>query len=279
MTRFEQFLRERHYLGNISDRSVDWYRLAFKWLNNEAPDDGALKDSVIRMRECGLSPRSVNSYCTAINAYLHWLKSPDIKCSPSCSHLRIPKMKCEQKILPVYSAADISVFIHWKPKKRCERRLQVIILMLADTGCRISELLSLSWQDVNLDDLLVTVRGKGNKQRTIPFSLQLRKHLFRLQQQSQHALVFATRDGGALMRRNVLRDVKLLCGKLGVKIPERSIHAFRHSFAVNYIRRSGSPFLLQRALGHSTLDMTRRYVNLTTADLSAAHQKVSLLAQ
>jgi len=46
MTRFEQFLRERHYLGNISDRSVDWYRLAFKWLNNEAPDDGALKDSV-----------------------------------------------------------------------------------------------------------------------------------------------------------------------------------------------------------------------------------------
>jgi integrase/recombinase XerD len=226
MTRFEQFLRERRYLGNISEHSIDWYRLAFKWLNNDSPDEAALKDCVIRMRESGLKPRSVNSYITAINSYLKWSGN---------SSLKMKKLKAEQKIMPVYSAADISVFVHWKPKRRCGRRLQVIILMLADTGCRISELLGLRWQDVNLDDLLVTVRGKGNKQRTIPFSLELRKHLFKLQQQSKHELVFATRDGRKLGRRNVLRDVKLVCKKLNVKIPERSLHAFRHTFAVNYI--------------------------------------------
>jgi integrase/recombinase XerD len=139
--------------------------------------------------------------------------------------------------------------------------------------------LGLRWQDVNFDDLLITVRGKGDKQRIVPYSLELRKHLFKLQQQSKSELVFATRDGRGLGRRNVLRDVKLLCKKLGVKIPERSIHAFRHSFAVNYIRKSGSPFLLQRALGHTTLDMTKKYVNLMTEDLSAIHERVSLLAQ
>ena len=43
MTRFEQFLRERRYLGNISERSVEWYNWALKWLVNESPDDAALK--------------------------------------------------------------------------------------------------------------------------------------------------------------------------------------------------------------------------------------------
>jgi len=70
MTRFEQFLRERRYLGNISERSVEWYQWAFKWLVNESPDDATLKDCILRMREAGLSPRSVNGFITAVNAYL-----------------------------------------------------------------------------------------------------------------------------------------------------------------------------------------------------------------
>jgi integrase/recombinase XerD len=268
MTRFEQFLRERRYLGNISERSIEWYNWAFKWLVNESPDDAVLKDCILRMREAGLSPRSVNGFITAVNAYLKW---------SGCS-LRMKKMKCEQKILPTYHADDIQTLLRWKPRTRCQRRLQVIVLTLADTGTRISELLGLRWSDVNFDDLLITVRGKGDKQRIIPFSLELRKHLFRLQQESKFELVFSARDGQALGRRNVLRDVKVLCRKLKIKVPERSLHAFRHTFALNYIRKSGSPFLLQRALGHTTLDMTRRYVNLNTQDLADVHQKISLLS-
>jgi site-specific recombinase XerC len=112
------------------------------WHSSRCPTKSAsepeLKQTVIRMREKGLKARSVNSYRTAINAYLHWLNHPEIKCSPSCPHPRISKMKSEKKVLPVYSAKDIFAFVHWKPKKRCERRLQVIILMLADAGTRIS---------------------------------------------------------------------------------------------------------------------------------------------
>jgi integrase/recombinase XerD len=77
----------------------------------------------------------------------------------------------------------------------------------------------------------------------------------------------------------ILRDVKLLCGRLGFAAPARTLHAFRHTFAVNYLRRGGSVFHLQKVLGHSSLDMTRRYANLVTADLQAVHERVSLLSR
>jgi integrase/recombinase XerD len=57
-----------------------------------------------------------------------------------------------------------------------------------------------------------------------------------------------------------------------------TLHAMRHTFALNYLRKGGSVFHLQKILGHSTLEMTRRYANLLTEDLQAIHQRVSLLA-
>jgi site-specific recombinase XerD len=79
-------------------------------------------------------------------------------------------------------------------------------------------------------------------------------------------------------KRNPLRALKKLCERLGFAPPARTVHAIRHTFAVNYLRRGGSVFHLQKVLGHSTLEMTRRYANLVTADLQAVHERVSLLS-
>jgi hypothetical protein len=62
MTPFEQFIKERRYLNNVSERSIEWYGLAFKWLQTENPTQADLKQTVIKMREDGLSARSINSY-------------------------------------------------------------------------------------------------------------------------------------------------------------------------------------------------------------------------
>jgi len=79
-------------------------------------------------------------------------------------------------------------------------------------------------------------------------------------------------------RMTALRSIKLLCEHLGFAPPARTLHSFRHSFAVFYLRRGGSVFHLQKVLGHSSLEMTRRYANLVTADLQAVHERVSLLS-
>ena len=157
--------------------------------------------------------------------------------------------------------------------------------MLADTGCRISELIQLQWKDIDFDNLLITVNGKGDKQRVIPFSFELRKFLYRLRQnapkmgENECPLVFPTRTFNMQRRANVLRDVEQLCAELKINTPPRTLHAFRHSFAINYLRKGGSVFHLQKSLGHSDLGMTRRYANLLTDDLQAVHPKVSLLSR
>jgi integrase/recombinase XerD len=65
---FEQFIRERQFISNVSLRTVEWYRQSFAWLDNPDPTNDELKSLVIRMREAGLKPASCNNRIRALNA-------------------------------------------------------------------------------------------------------------------------------------------------------------------------------------------------------------------
>jgi integrase/recombinase XerD len=266
-----QFIKERQYLHNVTPATLEWYRESLRWLGTDSPTETDLKSFVMRMREKGLKATGCNSRICAVNAYLKWRGSP----------LRIPKLKEPSVILPVFSLPQVALLTRWKTRGFYQRRLHLIVLILLDIGCRITEALTLHVSDIDLDNLLVTLDGKGRKQRRVPFSFELRKALFRYItdfNRKPHDLLLATRTETMLGRRVVLRDVKLLCTRLGFDPPARTLHAFRHTFAVNYLRKGGSVFHLQKVLGHSSLEMTRRYANLMTEDLQAMHQKVSLLS-
>jgi hypothetical protein len=70
--RFEQFIRERQYLHNVTPATIEWYRHSLKWLPTEQPSADELKESVLKMREKGRKATGCNSVIRAINAYLHW---------------------------------------------------------------------------------------------------------------------------------------------------------------------------------------------------------------
>jgi len=263
-----QFIKERQYLSNVSPATVEWYTQSLHWLGTESPTSVELKDFVLRMREKGLKASSCNCRIRAVNAYLKW----------TGSSLRVPKLKEPQFILPTFTLDQVHRLTRHRPNNLFQKRLHVIVLVLLDTGCRISEALGVRVHDCDLVNLLLTVTGKGEKQRRLPFSLELRRVLVRhCADRHPQELLFSTRRGRKLERRVVLRDVKALCKKLGFDPPARTLHAFRHTFAVNYLRRGGGVFHLQRVLGHACLEMTRRYANLMTEDLQAVHEKISLL--
>jgi integrase/recombinase XerD len=276
--KFEQFIRERQYLANVTPTTIEWYRRCLKWLPSVAPTQEQLTTMVIAMRERGLKETGVNCVLRCVNAYLHWSHAgSDTKCSPSCKHPRARRLREPKTMMPTFTESQVNRLVAWKPKGTYQRRLHLLILFLLDTGCRISEALSLRVSDIDLDNLLVTLDGKGRKQRVVPISFELRRALARHLPSSPDHLVFATRSKTRMNRRNVLRSVRDICLDLGFTPPARTLHSFRHTFATNYLRRGGSVFHLQKCLGHSTLEMSRRYANLGTADLSAIHERISLL--
>lgn len=279
---FSEFIRERQFLSNVTPSTLEWYKHSFKWLPTETPTQADLKDAVLRMREKGLKATGCNSAIRCLNTYAHWLYAgADVKCSPACKHPKIAQLKEPQIVLPTFTDQQVRLIVQWKPKRKYERRLHLLLLFLLDTGCRITEALSLRVREIDFDNLLVTLDGKGRKQRVVPFSFELRRAMFRYCKEFERkadSLLFANRDGTMLGRRNILRDVKLACEKLGFAPPARTLHATRHTFAMGYLRRGGNVFALQRVMGHSDLETTRKYVNMTTADLQAVHERVSLLS-
>lgn len=281
--RFKQFIQERKYLSNVTEATVQWYTHAFKWLDTDMPSQEDLKAAVLKMRQKGLKATGCNSAISALNSYVHWVNAgSDVKSSPACKHPKIAELKEPQCVLPTFTDKQVRLLVGWKPKGQTQRRLHLIVLFLLDTGARIGEILKLRVSDINLDDLLVTLDGKGRKQRVVPMSYELRKAIHRYTMEfnrKPESLLFATSAETELGRRNVLRDVKALCRSLGFTPPRRTLHATRHTFATGYLRRGGNVFALQRVMGHSDLETTKRYAHMTTEDLQAVHERVSLLSR
>jgi integrase/recombinase XerD len=188
-------------------------------------------------------------------------------------------MKEPEFVPSVFTDDQVKKLVNFRARRFFERRLHLLILILLDTGCRVSEATGLKVSDVDMDNLLFTLTGKGRKQRKVPFSLELRKALYRyLRDFEPKHLLLASRAGDEMGRGTALHDVKRLCRRLGFEPPNRTLHSFRHTFATNYLRRGGSVFHLQKTLGHTSLEMSRRYASLQVEDLQLVHPRVSLLA-
>jgi integrase/recombinase XerD len=113
MPGFQQFIRERQFLSNVTPATVEWYNHSLKWLPSESPSQDELKAAVMRMREKGRKATGCNAAIRAINAYLHWSSAgTERKCGPGCLHLRVPQLKEPQLVLPTFTPQQISAACH-----------------------------------------------------------------------------------------------------------------------------------------------------------------------
>jgi integrase/recombinase XerD len=277
---FETYMKERSYLKNASPLSlksnrISWLRFE-KVMGDRQLDEvnkGFLRQFVLNLRELPISPTTCNITIREFNAFLGWLHENEYL----DSRLKMSQLKVERKVMTDLSEVDVRKFLNWKPQTVFESRLSALIFLLVDTGVRIEEALTLKRSDINFDDLLIKVLGKGRKERILPISLELRKILWRYGKTHQYELFFATRRGGKLSYHNMLRELKNLAADLEIENARLGFHLFRYGFALNYVRQGGDPFRLQRVMGHSTITTTQGYVRLVTDDLRETHVKTSRL--
>jgi integrase/recombinase XerD len=200
------------------------------------------------VRDSGVSPISCNTYCRTIYAYLRWLHEEGHK----NDLLRIAPMKTEKKVLATFTRSQVDLFLRWKPRTFSEFRLHTLVALLLDTGLRIAEALELRRDQFDWDNLLVKVRGKGQKQRLVPFSLELRKVLFRRSENT--SLPWRSQLGKYVAEpKEYARRAETPWEAPRVTAVRVSFHTFRHTFAVSYLRAGGNLYYLARVLGHSSV--------------------------
>jgi len=171
------------------------------------------------------------------------------------------------------------------PRER-QFRDKAIILFLLDTGVRAGELCQLDVGDLDLSAGHAMVRSKGRlnsgegKARPICFSPTTIRALHRylaerkaLGDRNAARPLFATRVGRRFDRRYLAKHLRRLGRRAGVK--DVHTHRFRHTFAINYLRNGGDVYTLQDLLGHTSLDMVRRYLHLAQVDVDSAHRRAS----
>lgn len=175
-----------------------------------------------------------------------------------------------QEHLPYLSAEEVK-----KVFKACDNpRDKAVIMLMVDSGLSRSEVVALDWEDVDIQTGVVRIQhGKGGKSRSVVIGAKTRRALLayrRTLERTENAPLIQTVFGGRLTPGG-LRSLLLRIGKqAGVHV---SPHALRRTFATLALRAGMSPLHLQGLLGHTTLEMTRRYRQMVADDLVDAHRK------
>jgi len=169
---FEQFLRERLYLKNVTPKTRVWYQTAWKTYLQSCPEPPTtitrsdLQRFIVTLRDRGVQPVSCNSWLRAMNAFCRWLHEEGHATTPA----RLQPLRLEKKIRRTHPEAELRAILTFRPQNFAQWRVYTLVLAILDTGCRIQELLGARTNDFDLPNLLLIVNGKRRKERRVPFS-------------------------------------------------------------------------------------------------------------
>jgi site-specific recombinase XerD len=224
-----------------------------------------------------LSAQTVACYVRALKGLSTWLNEEGYLADNALRRLAKPKVPTRitevlsnEEVSRLLSSVDADVEVG-------ARNLAILVLFL-DTGLRLSELVGAQVDDLHLADGWLKVYGKGDKERIVPFGSRTTKVLdryvgfFRPDPAETEAL-FVNQDGSAITQNTGKQFFDRL--RVRARLPRLHPHLLRHTFATNYLLAGGDVFSLQAILGHTTLEMTRRYVNLASSQVAVQHRKFS----
>lgn len=268
-----------------------------KFLGDDPEVEALTVDDVRRFlyflrTERKLAPKTVKNAHTGMSAFFSWLEA-----EYGLTHVmrgRVPSPRAGSREIVPLSKLEVRALLAavertavWKSTKRApattaratRARDKAIILVLLDTGIRASELCDLTLGDLDMKSGALQVRrGKGDKGRSVYLGVTAKAALWAYLSKRKNShnddALFET-AGRQPLDRAALRKMLRLAGERA-EIAERvHPHRLRHTFAISYLRNGGDVFTLQRLLGHSTMDMVKRYLSLAQVDVADAHRRAS----
>ncbi len=219
-----------------------------------------------------LSPSSVHGYVRSLKAFCTWLVEEGELEETPFRKVKTPSVPKRQPV-PL-TDEELQALLAACPRNELAGvRDAALILVLLDTGLRLSEVLRIQPDSITPTGSLRII-GKGDKERTVQVGTKARRALSRYRSHRQDSLpCMWVGKAGPLGIEGVSKILKRRSREAGIR--PVNPHLLRHTFAVRWVRSGGDLFTLQRLLGHTTLQMVSRYVNLADADLADKHRRHS----
>jgi integrase/recombinase XerC/integrase/recombinase XerD len=226
-----------------------------------------------------VSAYTFRHHTVVLRVFARWLHDEGYTTEHRLERLKTPKVP--ETIVDILTPKEISRVLESEtPNTPVGSRNHAMLVLALDTGLRLSEIVTLERRNLDLDQGILTAFGKGSKERMVPFGYTATKALQRylLHFRPDPALpqfdcVFLQQNGWPLAKSTMAMVAKRVAGR--TRIERFHWHLLRHTFAVNYLVNGGDPFSLQRIMGHTTLEMVRRYMHLADVHVRLQHRRYS----
>lgn len=237
-----------------------------------------LRDWVARLGELGRARSTVSRAVSSLRGYFRFLLEEDVIDADPSERLESPG--ADRSLPDVLSVAEIERLLGAvTPDRTYAFRDRAILEVLYGCGLRVSELCGLRTRDVDLEERLVRVLGKGSKERLVPLGSDaghaLRRYLResrpRLDRGGSKGHVFLNRSGTPLSRMGVWKILRQYVERAGIA-RRVTPHTLRHSFATHLLEGGADLASVQEMLGHADISTTEIYTHVDRSHLKQVHR-------
>lgn len=260
---FKEFLEKE----NLSENTISVYLWTVEYYN--ANYDSVSKENLLAYKGYLMEyfkPKTVNLRIQAMNKYLDF---QDMK------HLRLSAVKIQQKnfLENVVSNADYN-FLKRQLKKDGNMQWYFVVWYLAATGARVSELIKIKVEHVNLGYFDLYSKGGKLRRLYIPKKLRLETQKWLTEEERSSGYLFLNKFGERITARGISQQLKNYAEKYGLDKKVIYPHSFRHLYAKNFLDKYNDIALLADLMGHESIETTRIYLRRTATEQQELVDKI-----
>lgn len=283
---FEIFRREKLAYG-IAIPTVQNYYISIQRLTSSLQvhnpkvqdfDKSDIMEFINILQSDGIRTASINHYLRDIRAFFNWCYREGYL----NTKIEIKLVKEQEAIKETYTEEELKKLLTPPATNNyCAWRSWAIVNWILATGNREKTICNIRIGDLNLQEQEILLRQTKNKKpQIIPMSSELsfilKKFIKDFRSEAEPEDYLFCNVAGEKLTENALK-LSMIDYNHSREVNRTSVHALRHTFAKYWIRNNGDAFRLQKMLGHSSLEMTRRYVNMFSADLKEGFDDFSPL--
>ena len=285
----DSFIRDCR-VRNLSEHTIRFYRNELNTLRQMLEHQGVetdpqkitakiIKENVILyMMDQGRKETSINARLRAARALFNYLERERLIVSNPMNEIALVRQK--RSIIQTFTPQQVKALLA-QPDQLTFTGLRdyTMLMLLFETGVRVKELVNIRVDDIKWDDGMIRIRDpKGIRERLVPFQGKMKKQLRKyvaVRGTIESDALFVTVDNTAISIRAFQERMKEYGEMAGIKNVRCSPHTARHTFAKMSVLNGCDVFTLQKILGHTSLEMTKRYVEMFSTDVSKSHRKFS----